>query len=180
MIYGCLNDLNGYPKHFISKFNIMSVGQLQFLSDVLSPSWVDFNLVGHQWASEESVPEVWSNHSCSLVESFHSALTALDVLSILQQLLVDLVDGWRVSLHLPNSENPKRNETDSHGLWHGGEVSDCLPVNVTGWVLNESEKVLEPSLLVGSVDTLLAESVFFEFPIVLFSDWSDVIKNEYL
>lgn len=71
----------------------MGVSELEFLSEVLSPGWVDFNLVGHQWASEESVPEVWSNHSGSLVESLHSSLAALNVLSILQQLLVDLVNG---------------------------------------------------------------------------------------
>ena len=81
---------------------------------------------------------------------------------------------------MPNGENPQSNETHNHGLGHGGEVSDSLPVNVTGRILDESEKVFEPSLLVGSVDTLSAKSVFFEFPIVLFSDGSEMVKEGYL
>ena len=77
----------------MSKFDVVGVGELELLSEILSPSGVDFDLVGLEWASEEGVPEVGSDHWSPLVESLHSALTALDVLSVQSQLLVDLIDG---------------------------------------------------------------------------------------
>ncbi len=158
----------------------MSVSELKFLSEILSPGWIDFNLVGHQWAFEERVPKVRSNNCSSLVESLHSSLTSLNVLSVLQKLLIYLINCQWVSLHLANSQNPKSDKTHNHGLRHGGEVSNSLPVNVTGWILNESQKVFEASLFVCSVDTLSAESVFFKLPIVLFSDRSEWIREGYL
>jgi hypothetical protein len=73
---------------------------------------------------------------------------------------------------LPNGETPEQNETGNHSFGHGREVSDSSPVSVAGGILDELKKVFNASSLVGSVDTLFAESVFFEFPIVLFSDGS--------
>lgn len=162
----------------MSKFDVVGIGKLQLLSDILSPSWVDFDLVCHQRASEESVPEVWCGNWSSLVVALHSSLAAFDVLSVKQQLMVDIVNWWRVSLHLPNGETPEQNETGNHSFRHGREVSDSSPVSVAGGILDEFKKVFDASSLVGSVDTLFAESVFFEFPIVLFSDGSKWMSND--
>jgi hypothetical protein len=148
----------------------MGVCKLEFLSDVLSPCGVDFDLVGVKWAFEECVPEVWSDHWSPLVESLHSALTALDVLSIKSQLLVNPINSHRVSLHFPDGQYPQGNEADNHSLGHGGEVLDSPPVNVPSRIFDKPEQVLEASLLVSPVDTLLSESVLFEFPVILFSD----------
>lgn len=73
--------------------NVVSICELEFLSDVLSPGGVEFDLVGVERALEKGVPEVGGDHWCPLVESFHSSLAALDVLSVQSELLVDSIDG---------------------------------------------------------------------------------------
>ena len=123
----------------MSKFDVVGVGELQLLSEILSPSGVDFDLVGHERASEESVPEVGCGNWSPLVVALHSSLTAFDVLSVKQQLVVDVVNCRRVSLHLPDRHTPQQNETGNHGFGHGGEVSDSSPVSVASRVLDELE-----------------------------------------
>lgn len=71
---------------------------------------------------------------------------------------------------MPDAQNPESNEANNHSFWHGWEVSDSSPVEVSVRVFNESEQVFEASLFIGFVDTLSAESVFFEFPIILLSN----------
>ena len=81
---------------------------------------------------------------------------------------------------MPDGQNPKRNEADNHSFRHGREVFGGSPINVTSGVFDKPEEVLEASFLVGSVDTLFAESVLFELPVVLFSDGSEMIRGCYL
>ena len=73
---------------------------------------------------------------------------------------------------MPDTQNPESNKADDHSFWHGWEVSDSSPVEVSVRVFNESEQVFEASLFIGFVNTLSAESVLFEFPIILFSNRS--------
>ena len=156
----------------LSELDVMCICELKFLSKVLSPGGVDFDLVCEQGGSKERVPEVRSSNRSSFVESFHSALTSFDVLSVKLQLLVNWVYCSGVCLHVENSEEPDYNETGDHRLRHSGEVLDKSPIGIARRIFDESEEVFEASLFVGSVDALLAESVFFELPIVLLSDRS--------
>ena len=48
-----------------------------------------------------------------------------------------------------------------------------LPPDVSDWVLDKPEEILESSLLVSLVDALLAQSELFEFPVILLSHRSE-------
>ena len=87
-------------------------------------------------------------------------------------MLIDEVNWLGVGLHLQNGQTPHKNETGYHGFGHGGEVSDCSPIEISSRIFNKSEQVFESSSLVSFVDTFSAESVLLEFPIVLFTDGS--------
>lgn len=159
-------------KSSLSELNVMCVCKLKFFSNVLSPSWIYFDLICQQRSSEEGVPEVRSSNWSSSMESFHSALTSFHIFSVKLQLFVNWVYCSGVSFHIKNRKNPDQNKTGDHCLWHGREVLNKSPISITGRIFYESEKIFESSLFVGSVNSLFAEPVFFELPIILFSDRS--------
>lgn len=106
------------------------------------------------------------------MESFHSSLTALYILSIESQLLVNFINSCRMSLHLPYSENPETNKADDHSFRHGGEVLNGSPVEISVGIFDKSKQVFESPFLIGSVDALFTESILLEFPIILLADGS--------
>lgn len=157
-----------------SELDVVVVGQLELLTDVLPPGWVEGNHVGREVSAHNTFREVWSVEALTVVVAFHTSASALHILAVVQQHLVYLLVVLRNSLPVGNHCTPVKDGSQSEHLRKRVNPSVGLPADVAERVLNEAEEILESSAFVALVVGLLAESELFKFPVVLLShgpDW---------
>ena len=112
----------------------------------------------------------------AIMISFHSSTSSFNILAIVQQHLVQLIIFHRNGLPVPEETDQQRKTSNSQQLRYWIHPSMNLPSNVTNWILNESEEIFEHSSLVALIRWLLCQSELLEFPIVLLSHRSVIMR----
>jgi hypothetical protein len=162
---------------FVSELDIVVVGQLKFFADVLFPGGVEDDQLGEEMSAHYAFGEVGGMEGLAVVVAFHPAAGAFHVFAIVHQHAVDLPVVIRNAFPVVDHGSPVEHRAKSQQFGHGGEPVGGFPADVTEGILDESEEVLESSSFVALIDGLSAESVFFEFPVVLLAHRPAIVRS---
>lgn len=157
-----------------SESNIVEVSELELLTNVLLPSWIQCDKFGEEMSSHGSFNHVRTMQKMLVMISFHSSACSFNIFTIILENLVQLLIFFWNGFPVVNDSCPINNCTVGQQFWHREYPTMSFPSNICNWILDKSEKVFESSLLVSSIIAFLSESVFFKFPIILFSNRSEL------
>ena len=155
-----------------SECDIVEVGQLQLLSDVLSPCGIEGHQFWEEVGAHGSFDHVGVMEWFLTVVAFHAAAGSLDVLAVVHQNLIQFFVFVADLLPVVDHSCPVDDSRVGEQLGHGEDPSVCLPSDVGDGILDEPEEILEASFLVSFVDALLAQSELLQLPVILFSHGS--------
>ena len=145
----------------------MEVGQLQLFSDVLLPSGIEGHQLREEVSSHGSFNHVGIVEWLLAVIALHATAGAFHVLAVVDKHLVQLLVFVADLFPVVDDGRPVDDSPVGEQLGHGEEPPVCFPSGIGDGILDETEEVLKPSLLVSPVDALLAQSEFLQLPVVL-------------
>ena len=125
-------------------------------------------------SAHNSFGEVRGVEHLAVVVALHPSTSSLYVLTVVHKHIVNLAllvgNGFPVVEH----SSPVHDSTKGDQFGEGVEPPVGFPGDVTERVLDQPEEVFKSSFFVGLVDGFFAQSVLFEFPVILFSHGSSI------
>lgn len=156
-----------------SEDDVVDVGELEFLADVLLPGGVEGDELGEEVGAHGALDHVGGVELLAAVVALHASAGALHVLAVVGQNGVQLLVLVRDLLPVVDDGGPIEEGSVGEHLGHGEDPALGLPGDVGEGVLGKAEEVLEASLLVALVDALLAQPELLQFPVVLLAHRSE-------
>lgn len=150
-----------------SELDVVVVGQLQFLADVLPPGGVQSHQLREEVSSHHALGETGSVEGLLVVVALHSPTRPLHILAVVHQHSVDLSVVVRDDLPVVDHSRPVEHCSQGDHLGERVHPPVSLPSDIAQGVLDQSEEILESSSFVSPVSRFLAQSELLEFPVIL-------------
>ena len=148
---------------------VVVVGQLQLFSDVLFPGRVEGYQGGVEVSAHNAFREVGGVEHLAIVVAFHPSAGSLYILAVVHKDIVDLALLVGNGLPVVEHSSPVHDSTKGDQFGERVEPPVGFPGDVAERVFDKPEEVFKSSLFVGFFDRFFAQSVLFEFPVILFS-----------